>query len=89
MPTIVDISAFLADQFEVFDIQELALGANMDVSELDNRLKFMPSSSKKHLNKIDKLVRNENDLITSYQVTFNPMQIRTFRVFYNGVFDSN
>ncbi len=73
-PVTLDISKFLSI-FNVVGVEELALGANMPVEELNERLKWNGSPPVGERN----VQKNAQDFIYEFQ----PMQIRTFRVFTN------
>jgi hypothetical protein len=72
-----DLKAFLSFYFEIIGIQELGLGANMDVNELKERLDFNKSFRKRR-NFIKSVIKVQD----SFNVTLTPMQIRTFRVWF-------
>ncbi len=73
-PVTIDLKDFLSRFGEIYDVKEMALGANMLVDDLDQRLKWKSQL----VNKIEKDKENTTD----FQYTFNPMQIRTFLVNY-------
>ena len=72
-PATIDLAEFLKPSFKLVAMTELALGANMDVAELDKRLIFSQSNDKKFIKP------KSEDL---FKVTLVPMQIRTFRAWY-------
>ncbi len=75
-PVTIDLKDFLSPLGEIYDVRELALGGNMLVDDLNERLKWNTQSSNE-LNKDEK-----NKTLFQFQYTFNPMQIRTFLVEY-------
>jgi len=72
-----DLKAFLSFYFEIIGIQELGLGANMDVNELKERLDFNKSFRKRR-----NFIKSVFKVQDSFNVTLTPMQIRTFRVWF-------
>lgn len=75
-PALFDLSRFFA-RFNVIDVQELALGANIPVEELNHRLKWNVEITKDQSNLKD-FKEHRNGKNFTYE--FKPMQIRTFRV---------
>ena len=73
----LDIARFLSI-FNVVGVEELALGANMPVEALNERLKWNGSPS---VDDEPKMLKNDWDFI--YE--FKPMQIRTFRFFFTNL----
>ena len=73
-PATVDLADLLKPSFNVVGISELALGANMNVAELKERLEFTSNSQK--------TVKSVEKPTGPFSVTLTPMQIRTFRVLY-------
>lgn len=71
-PVTFDLRYLLSGTFNLLSIQELGLGANINVDDLSQRLKF---NSKQNLKQIYSISEN-------FQVTLNPMEIKTFRVWY-------
>ena len=69
-PAIVDLAKFFKPTFNIIGIKELGLGANMDVSELGERLVFNQANNK----------QTQIKLLDLNNITLTPMQIRTFRV---------
>ena len=71
--------------FNIIGVEELALGANMKVEELNERLVWnsLPDLhfSKSDLKEFEKIPKSRNENQASFEFTFKPMQIRTFRVF--------
>lgn len=82
-PVTIDIAQLFGSTFNIVSINELALGENMDVSELESRLKFsyLPQNDQKP-NSNCKFETLKTSNTSSYPVTLNPMQIRTFRIRY-------
>lgn len=81
-PVSLDIGEFLSD-FIILGIEELALGANMPVEELSQRLKWNAESTYNQFTKFDYLKLKNNlkpEKSGLYSFDFKPMQIRTFRV---------
>ena len=80
-PVTFDLITFLNFYFDIIGIQELALGANMDVSELNERLNFDAGIQKRR-----NLRKNVDFKVQeSFNVTLKPMQIRTFRVWFKPI----
>ena len=77
-PVTVDLAQFLSIHFDIIGVEELALGANIGVEELNKRLKFNDILKKS----IKKINVDGIDASQSFNVTLTPMQIRTFRVWY-------
>jgi lysosomal alpha-mannosidase len=75
-PVTVDLMEFFKPALNIVGMTELALGANMDISELKERLVFDPETE------ILKDIENTRISDGPFSVTLSPMQIRTFRVFY-------
>ena len=73
-----DLRELFNSTLNVINYEELALGANMNVSELQNRLKWTYNDITK-TEKNAKLQKNKTEV--SFIITLQPMQIRTFRVF--------
>ena len=81
-PVTIDLNEVL--DFDVVGVIELALGANMEAEKLDERLKwnalpdlnFLKSDFKENETSSKSFNRN----ITDFKFTFEPMQIRTFRI---------
>jgi lysosomal alpha-mannosidase len=83
-PVNIDLSAFLSAYFpNVIGVKELALGANMLVDELDDRLKWNADGQTEFNDFNTKF--NTSKLFKPNFVTFNPMQIRTFLVRNNPI----
>ena len=70
-----DIRELFNSTFNVVNYEELALGANMNVDELQNRLKWTYNSDKGN-------AKNRNKIKSSFMITLQPMQIRTFRIWF-------
>lgn len=88
LPVTINIQDVFKNTFNFVGIQELALGANMDVDELSQRLTWVSEyddlenelfSKTSHPSPAKSSAKNLKDQFT---FTFNPMQIRTFRLFY-------
>lgn len=62
------------------NIEELALGSNIRVEELDNRLKWKTDFFGEERFRYDKSLSNE------FIYTFDPMEIKTFRIFFENNF---
>ena len=73
-PATVDLMEFFKPSLNIVGMTELALGANMDVAELNERLIFDPE--------IKKNQKIKDSTSGPFTVTLTPMQIRTFRVWY-------
>jgi hypothetical protein len=83
MPVTLDLNLIFGNIFNIISVEELALGANMNVSELNDRLKWNSSQNEIQITKLSgKLPGNEKTKSQSNVFTFNPMQIRTFRIKY-------
>ena len=81
-PATIDLKTVLEENFNIIGIKELALGANMEVEELEQRLKWNSISdfhlTKYNLRKFENIEKSGNTR-QDYVFTFEPMQIRTFR----------
>jgi lysosomal alpha-mannosidase len=76
-PVTINLEQVFSNLFKLKAVQELALGANMDVDELNNRLKWNTNNFFK-----DQSSKTSNGKsIFDYEFTFETMQIRTFRLF--------
>lgn len=81
-PVTVNLRDSFNATFNFVGIEELALGANMPVDELNERLKWKSDDD------LDNLHMDANRHVfkktgpQEFEFTFYPMQIRTFRVFY-------
>ena len=71
-----DMKELFNSTFNILNFEELTLGANMNVDELQNRLKWTYNSQQ--ATSITHLV----DKNISFIINLQPMQIRTFRVWY-------
>ena len=78
-PVTLDLKSVFGNAFNIFGIEELTLGANMRVEELDDRLKWKVSSKKFRQQR--KNVKSD-EISNEFTFLFNPMQIRTFRIWY-------
>ena len=81
-PVTINLRDVFSSSFNVVGIEELALGANMPVDELNDRLKW--TSDYDLYNEYvegNKKVYKQNKFL-DFSFTFNPMEIRTFRLFY-------
>ena len=84
-PVSIDLQTLFNNQkFTFISAEELSLGANMKVEELDNRLVFREDGSSS-FNKNESLKPRNNFKHGSYVVEIEPFQIRTFRIMYNLV----
>lgn len=83
-PVSIDLREFFSEMFNIVGVEELALGANIKVEELDERLSWKSDSELDNLiimkekNQSKNRKANENPFLFE----FNPMQIRTFRLWY-------
>ena len=75
LPVTLDIKSIFGQAFNILGIEELALGANMKVEQLNERLTWKTSSKKPKIKVVE-----SND----FSFIFNPMQIRTFRLWYGS-----
>jgi lysosomal alpha-mannosidase len=74
-PVSVDLGeAFQSIQFRLVGIEELSLGANMPVEDLNERLKWEHKSA-------ETKIKAKTKTISSFVMNFEPMQIRTFRLY--------
>lgn len=84
-PVTLDIREAFKD-FNIIGIEELALGTNMPVEELDERLKWNAEPTETVFSKVDYL-KFKNNLSPptrdKFVFVFKPMEIRTFRIFVN------
>jgi hypothetical protein len=71
-----DMRELFNSTFNIINYEELALGANMGVDELQNRLKWTYNGAVKKNRKEKK--KSE----ISFIITLQPMQIRTFRIYF-------
>ena len=78
-PASFDLEQTFNGTFSIVSVDELALGANMDVSELSERLVWSSSSSSSSKPEASK-TRRDKRLSDPFIVTLDPMQIRTFRL---------
>ena len=76
-PAVVDLLAVFGQAFNITNVQELALGANMKVEDLNQRLKWTAENDK-----VDKVKRKSKNFKNVFTFELNPMQIRTFRIWY-------
>lgn len=82
MPVTLDLNLIFGNIFNIISVEELALGANMNVSELNDRLKWNSSQNEMQITKLSGQLPKEKTESQSNVFTFNPMQIRTFRITY-------
>ncbi len=69
----IDIRKVFESVVNVIGVEEMALGGNMGVEKLGERLKWMKEGKK--LTKV-------NEKVNEFVFEFKPMQIRTFRLWY-------
>lgn len=84
-PVTVNLKEAFGKAFNFVGVEELALGANIKVSELDERLKWRADVNENYLNNpFEYNVRrqNSNESNDPFTFTFYPMQIRTFRLIF-------
>ena len=88
-PVTICIRDLFYGAIDVISVKEIGLGANMPVDELDQRLKWNAESKKKSkFTKLDYFkikkfnLKNVKKKSNSFMFTFQPMQIRTFNVWY-------
>ena len=79
---IIDLKQIFGQAFNLLGVEELALGANMKVEELNNRLKWN-IGNKSPNRKYNKGLK-DHDRLDDFTFLFNPMQIRTFRIWYQS-----
>lgn len=83
--TTVNLREVFSKSFNLVGVEELALGANMASRELDERLEW--KSSESHQQMINEMFEYKSRRDSQYfdndrfTFTFNPMQIRTFRLY--------
>ena len=86
-PVTIDIRETFKE-FRIIGIEELALGTNMPVEDLNERLKWKAKSSEETFSKVDYL-KFKNKLTqqteNEFSFVFKPMEIRTFRIFVNFI----
>ena len=82
MPVTLDLNLIFGNIFNIISVEELALGANMNVSELKDRLKWNSAQNEMQISKLSGQNPQEKTESQSNVYTFNPMQIRTFRITY-------
>jgi lysosomal alpha-mannosidase len=81
LPVTVRVDEIFAKQFNVTNVQELSLGANMRVEELNERLKW--KAEQNDLSSVTSYSLSESEKVTgTFEFSFSPMQIRTFRIWY-------
>ena len=82
-PVQVDLQELFSKTFMITSMEEMSLGGNMKVEELNNRLKWNGEADK-YDNKHPEIYENNNDLKNNspFIINLNPMQIRTFRINY-------
>ena len=80
-PVSVDLLDVFGKTFNITSVEELALGANMPVNELKDRLKWKADSTDS-LAKEPTIHIDMKKVKYSFTFLFNPMQIRTFRIWY-------
>lgn len=81
-PVTIDLKDVFNRTFNFTGIEELALGGNMRVEELNDRLKWNAQNNAGHINVNQKSKKLNQHELANFTVTFNPMQIRTFRLFF-------
>jgi lysosomal alpha-mannosidase len=80
-PVSIDLSTLFNNQTFLFiNAEELSLGANMKVEELDKRLIFKEDGAV-NMKEEPKIRNNFKD--GTFIITIEPFQIRTFRIIYN------
>ena len=82
-PVQVDLQALFNITFAFTSLEELSLGANMNVEGLHDRLKWNGENDQ-NVSRVDKNKHAKNDE-SPYSINLNPMQIRTFRIKYSRV----
>jgi len=85
VPVTLDLDSIFGSVFNITQVEELALGANMDVNDLNDRLKWNAAQNKMHNSRLSirPSIKHPLKKKASNVFTFNPMQIRTFRITYN------
>lgn len=77
LPVTINLLSVFGKNFNVTNVEELALGANIRVEELNERLDWQADSITE-----DRDRKVFKPLKDNFDVQFDPMQIRTFRVWY-------
>jgi lysosomal alpha-mannosidase len=75
-PVTFNLRYLFNGSFNLLNIEELSLGANMNANELIKRLKFNSDTNLKP--------KNSKDIQDKFQVTLNPMEIKTYRIWYQA-----
>lgn len=73
----VNLKDLFGKYFQIIGIKEMALGANMPVEQLDERLKWK-SDPPRNLEINNRASNSHSDDVAEF--TFSPMQIRTFHM---------
>lgn len=82
-PATINLKNVFSKMFKIQEVEELNLGGNMPVGELDERLKWthkMKNSSSAAMFEYRERRRTRQVNDEKYTFTFDPMQIRTFRL---------
>jgi hypothetical protein len=82
LPATINVMSLFDHLFNITNIEELALGANMKVEELNDRLRWNAEDSE--LNAKPTVVKASGSGLkkNAFEYNLNPMQIRTFRIWY-------
>jgi hypothetical protein len=78
-PVTLDLKSVFGQAFNLLGVDELALGANMKVEQLNERLKWNSMSKTFRV-----LPKKEENFLNDFTFEFHPMQIRTFRIWYGS-----
>lgn len=76
----IDLRQVFADLFNVVGVKELALGANMPVEMLNERLQWTPESTDFKIHNFEREEISNLNKDESFEFNFKPMQIRTFHL---------
>ncbi len=83
LPVTINIMEIFSHLFRIENIEELSLGANMAVDELNERLKW---NLKQTTQRFPHSTNTKKMSISPYEIQLEPMQIRTFRIHYSRSF---
>lgn len=83
-PVTINLQSFFSETFKFMGVEELALGANMRVEELNERLDWYSDSDlDNYLLEKEREIKKKRKISSDpFTFTFNPMEIRTFRLWY-------
>lgn len=83
-PAKVNLKNVLDKTFNLVKIEELALGGNMPIDELNEKLEWTSENTdyNEMINETHKVYKQIDP--NNFEVTLNPMEIRTFRLYYTN-----